>query len=119
MYYLVNVLYYFYKIFIIADVMIMAEVMILKKYDLIVAGGGMAGIAAAVSGARGGLSVLLIERTGCLGGAMSNSLVYPFMGYTTMDGRVLSAGIFSEMLERKSGTAARRGSTSSVYLTIW
>ena len=58
----------------------------MKQYDLIVVGGGMAGVAAAVSGAREGLSVLLIERSGCLGGAMANSLVYPFMQYETRDG---------------------------------
>ncbi len=73
----------------------------MKQYDLIVVGGGMAGVAAAVSGAREGLSVLLIERSGCLGGAMANSLVYPFMQYETGDGKLLSAGIFAEMLERK------------------
>lgn len=73
----------------------------MKQYDLIVVGGGMAGVAAAVSGAREGLSVLLIERSGCLGGAMANSLVYPFMQYKTRDGKLLSAGIFAEMLERK------------------
>ena len=75
----------------------------MKQYDLIVVGGGMAGVAAAVSGAREGLSVLLIERSGCLGGAMANSLVYPFMQYETRDGKLLSAGIFVEMLERIVG----------------
>ncbi|MBE7042714.1 MAG: FAD-dependent oxidoreductase, partial [Ruminococcaceae bacterium] len=33
----------------------------MKQYDLIVAGGGLTGVAAAVSAAREGLSVLLIE----------------------------------------------------------
>lgn len=73
----------------------------MKKYNLIVVGGGLAGVAAAVSGAREGLSVLLVEKFGCLGGAMTNSLVYPFMKFATRDGKILSAGIFSEMLERK------------------
>ena len=45
----------------------------MKRYDLIVAGGGISGVAAAVSAAREGISVLLIEKFGCLGGAMSNS----------------------------------------------
>ena len=51
----------------------------MKKYDLIVVGGGISGVAASVAAARDGLSVLLVEKTGCLGGAMSNSLVYPFV----------------------------------------
>ncbi|MDD6735930.1 MAG: FAD-dependent oxidoreductase [Clostridiales bacterium] len=73
----------------------------MKKYNLIVVGGGLAGVAAAVSAAREGLSVLLIEKFGCLGGAMTNSLVYPFMPYSTKSGKLLSDGIFTEMLERK------------------
>ena len=78
----------------------------MKKYNLIVAGGGLSGVAAAVSAARQGLQVLLIEKEGCLGGAMSNCLVYPFMKYWSgkrgdKDFRYLSAGIFTEMRERQ------------------
>jgi len=77
-----------------------------KHYDLIVAGGGLTGVAAAVRAAREGLSVLLIEKSGTLGGAISNNLVYPFMRYwTTMpednSKKYLSAGIFAEMRERE------------------
>ncbi|MBQ6708999.1 MAG: FAD-dependent oxidoreductase [Clostridia bacterium] len=77
----------------------------MKKYDLIVVGGGLTGVAAAVAAARQGISVLLVERNGCLGGAMSNSFVYPFMKHSLKDKdknitRVLSAGIFGEMVER-------------------
>ena len=49
----------------------------MRKYDLIVVGGGISGVGAAVSAAREGLDVLLIEKFGSLGGAMSNSLVFP------------------------------------------
>ncbi|MDY5627843.1 MAG: FAD-dependent oxidoreductase, partial [Clostridia bacterium] len=35
----------------------------MKKYDLIVIGGGFSGCAAAIAAARGGLSVLLAEKT--------------------------------------------------------
>lgn len=76
----------------------------MKKYDLIVVGGGLSGVAAAVSSAREGLSVLIIEKFGSFGGAMSNSLVYPFMSYIThgKQKKVLSDGIFTEMRERFS-----------------
>ncbi len=32
------------------------------KYNLVVAGGGLSGVAAAISGAREGLKVLLVEK---------------------------------------------------------
>jgi len=73
----------------------------MKKYNLIVVGGGLTGVAAAVAAARQGLTVMLAERSGALGGAMNNCLVYPFMRYWTKmeDGskKLLSEGLFSEM----------------------
>lgn len=76
----------------------------MQRFDLIVAGGGLTGVAAAVSAAREGLSVLLIEQSGSLGGAMSTNLVYPFMRYWTDpeegERKWLSAGIFTEMCRR-------------------
>lgn len=74
----------------------------MRKYDLIVVGGGISGVAAAVSAARQGMSVLIIEKSGNFGGAMSNSLVFPFMTFTSKDDekRLLSDGIFTEMRER-------------------
>ena len=74
----------------------------MKKYDLIVVGGGISCVDAAVSGAREGLSVLLVEKFGSLGGAMSMSLVYPFMRFSMHSGKeLLSDGIFTEMRKRK------------------
>lgn len=72
----------------------------MKKYDLIVVGGGIAGVCAATVAARRGLRVLLTEKTGVLGGALSNSLVYPFMKYK-MKNKLLSDGIFTEIRKRK------------------
>ena len=77
----------------------------MKHYDLIVVGGGISGVAAAVSAAREGLSVLLIEKYGALGGAMSQAQVYPFMGSTLKGSNppvYLSRGLFIEMKQRRA-----------------
>ena len=66
---------------------------------VLVAGGGPAGIAAAVAAARRGAEVTLIERYGFLGGLPTMGLVNPFMSWHA--GRApLVAGIFREMLDR-------------------
>lgn len=79
----------------------------MKKYDLIVVGGGLTGVAAAISAAREGMQVLLLEKAGALGGAMSNCFVYPFMMYWTKspetgEKQYLSGGIFAEMRDRQA-----------------
>ena len=66
----------------------------------------LTGVAAAVSAAREGVKTLLVESSGCLGGAMSVNLVYPFMRYWTKDPqsgelKYLSDGIFTEMCDRQ------------------
>lgn len=88
------------------------------KYDLTVIGGGFSGVAAAVSAARAGLKVLLIEKSGSLGGAMSNCLVYPFMRFWTTNPenneRIdLSKGIFTEMREKHE--SFNPGATSFLF----
>ncbi len=73
----------------------------MKKYDIIVAGGGFAGAAAAISAGRLGKKVLLFDKSNCMGGAACNCLVFPFMPYTTKingERKALCAGIFTEML---------------------
>lgn len=73
-----------------------------QAYDLIVAGGGFAGAAAAIAAARQGLKVLLFEKGNSLGGAAANGLVMPFMKHhTKLNGKqfFLSRGIFSEIKE--------------------
>lgn len=52
-----------------------------NEYDVIVAGGGPAGIAAAVSAARAGAKTALIERYGILGGMLTSGHVQPILGH--------------------------------------
>lgn len=75
----------------------------MKKYDVAVIGGGFAGVAAAVAAAREGASVIIVDKSNCLGGAAVNCLVNPFMPYwTKIDGKRvdLSAGLFTEIHRR-------------------
>lgn len=76
-------------------------------YDVAVIGGGPAGVCAAVSVARQGLKVLLVESTGMLGGMATSGLVGPFMTNYDRDGneKVVS-GLFDEIVERLKAFSA-------------
>ena len=50
-----------------------------SKHDVIVAGGGTAGVTAAIASARQGVDTLLIEQFGYLGGSQTAALVTPMM----------------------------------------
>ena len=67
--------------------------------DLVVAGGGPAGVAAAIVAARMGADVVLVERYGFLGGMATAGFVFPFMTYYAGD-RPVIAGIWGEMIAR-------------------
>lgn len=49
-------------------------------YDVVVCGGGAAGVAAAIGAARVGAKVCLVEKYGFLGGAATTSQVYAYCG---------------------------------------
>ena len=51
----------------------------MEKYDVIIAGGGVSGIAAAYTAAKNGLKTLIIEKESFLGGSITSSLVIPAM----------------------------------------
>ncbi len=60
-----------------------------NSVDVIVAGGGSAGVAAAVSAGRSGAKVLLIEQKGSLGGVMTSGLLTYFLDYENKSGLML------------------------------
>jgi hypothetical protein len=73
-------------------------------FDLAVIGGGSAGLAAAVTAARTGARVLLIERHGYLGGMGTASLVHTFCGLYLLRNELgaiyANPGFASEIAER-------------------
>lgn len=65
----------------------------IEKYDVVVVGGGAAGVAAATGAVRRGARTLLVERYGFLGGEAANANVLSYCGfYTHGDGRRLVVG---------------------------
>ncbi|MDD4773080.1 MAG: FAD-dependent oxidoreductase [Eubacteriales bacterium] len=86
------------------------------SYDAVIAGGGLAGVMAAVAAAREGMKVLLVEKHGFLGGMATAGLVNPFMNFYERGGHgvLANSGLFLSLLERMyalGGTTAPRASS--------
>ncbi|MCU9613009.1 FAD-dependent oxidoreductase [Caldibacillus lycopersici] len=67
-----------------------------QSYDVIVVGGDPEGVAAAVSAARNGMKVLLIEKRDGLGGLITYGMLNYLDIPLNYQGKVVSQGIFSE-----------------------
>ena len=69
--------------------------------DVVVVGGGPAGMCAAICAAREGVSVILIEQGGSCGGMATRGLVGPFMTcYDAQGENMIIRGIFEEIVDR-------------------
>ena len=82
------------------------SVPVIDEVDVLVAGGGAAGIAAAVAAARSGARTMLVERYGSLGGMATGGLVILLLTMDDGAGRQVVAGICQELVERLEARGA-------------
>ena len=71
-----------------------------ENYDLVVVGGGSAGVAAAIGAARSGASVCLVERYPFLGGAATASSVLSYCGFFDQHRERVVGGVGEALLTR-------------------
>lgn len=70
------------------------EVPIYAEVDVLVVGGGPAGVGASLAAARSGMRTLLVERYGCLGGIWTAGLLNPYFDAAE------KGGIATEIIDR-------------------
>lgn len=86
-------------------------------YDVIVVGGGVAGIAAALAAKRAGAKTLLIERSFIVGGLATSGLVTIYLPLCDGNGNQVSFGLAEELL-RLSIKYGYEATSASVWLDV-
>ncbi len=73
---------------------------VMRRADVLVVGGGSAGVCAAVAAAREGADVVLVERYGSLGGLATGGLIVLLLTLDDGAGRAVIGGLCQEATER-------------------
>ncbi len=85
------------------------DIPVIDNVDVIICGGGPAGIAAAITAARSGASVRLFEMHGCLGGTWTAGLLTWIFEFN-------KPGLTSEILQKLDERGARRGTDTDNFV---
>lgn len=83
------------------------------KYDVIIGGGGTAGVAAAIAAARSGARTLVVEKYGHLGGTAVSGI--PFLGSMDCNGEIVNKGILKELIEEMQAEGGCFGYATGAY----
>jgi hypothetical protein len=75
------------------------QVPVAESYDVIVVGGGIAGVSAALAARRSGCRVLLIEKSVVLGGLATLGFIAYYLPLCDGRGKKVTAGIAEELLQ--------------------
>ncbi|MCP4002705.1 MAG: FAD-dependent oxidoreductase [bacterium] len=82
------------------------DIPVRHRADVLVVGGGTAGVAAASAAARAGADVMLVERNGYLGGLATGGLIVLLLTLDDGRGRQIIAGLCQEIIDRLDARGA-------------
>ena len=89
------------------------------NFDVAVIGGGPSGVCAAVSAARSGARVLIVEQYGVLGGMSTMGQVAPWMTFHDMQGVQVVKGLGQEIVDRLTARGMCRGHVRDTMGETW
>lgn len=91
------------------------EAPVVGDVDVLVCGGGPAGIASAIAAARSGAKTMLVEGQGCLGGVATSSLIGTWFGCYSRDGSYpVIEGVFKEIVDELVRQGAAKPPTNDL-----
>lgn len=76
------------------------DIPVIARPDVLVVGGGPAGIGAAIASARSGAETMLVEQYGYVGGNLTVAQINPMFTFHTVEGEQIVSGIAGEFVSR-------------------